>query len=81
MVRGICSWLVAGGGGYGLYEKAASGALVFVENFRGDGSWGTLAESPDGDVILSARNGVSVFDPSGTIGSIPETEVSAPSVR
>ena len=69
--------LVAGGGGDGLYEKKASGALVFVENFRGDGSWGTLAGSPDGDVILSARNGVSVIDPSGTIRSM-SADLNAP---
>lgn len=62
--------LVAGGGGYGLYEKTTSGALVFVENFRGDGYWGSLAESANGDVILSSRNGLSVFDPSGTIRSM-----------
>jgi hypothetical protein len=69
--------LVAGGGGYGLYEKTVSGALVFIENFRGDGYWGSLAESPNGNVILSARNGLSVFDPSGKITSVP-ADVNAP---
>jgi hypothetical protein len=63
--------LVAGGGGYGLYEKTASGALVFVENFRGDGYWGSLAESANGNVILSARDGLSMSHPSGAIMSIP----------
>jgi hypothetical protein len=62
--------LVAGGGGYGLYEKTTSGTLLFIENFRGDGYWGSLAESPDGNVILSSRNGLTVFDPSGAITSI-----------
>ena len=62
--------LVAGGGGYGLYEKTTSGALVFVENFRGDGYWGSLAESANGSVVLCARNGLSMFEPSGAITSI-----------
>jgi hypothetical protein len=43
---------------------------VLVENFRGDGCWGALAESANGDVILSSRNGLSVFEPSGAIRSM-----------
>jgi hypothetical protein len=62
--------LVAGGGGFGLYEKTTSGALEFVENFRGDGTWGSLAESPSGNVVLSARDGLSVLAASGTINAI-----------
>jgi trimeric autotransporter adhesin len=69
--------LVAGGGGYGLYEKTTSGTLVFVENFRGDAYWGSLAESPAGNVILSARSGLSVFDPSGAITSV-SADLNAP---
>lgn len=63
--------LVAGGGGFGLYEYSAAGSLLFLENFRGDGEWGSMAASPDGDVVLSARNGLSIFEPSGTITPIP----------
>jgi hypothetical protein len=63
--------LIAGGGGLGLYEDSTSGRLLFLENFRGDGAWGSMATMPDGDVILSARNGLSLFQPSGTITAIP----------
>jgi hypothetical protein len=45
--------LVAGGGGWGLYEKTPTGELRFIENFRGDGYWGSLAEAPDGTVVLA----------------------------
>jgi trimeric autotransporter adhesin len=45
--------LVAGGGGWGLYEKTTTGKLRFIENFRGDGFWGSLAEAPDGTVVLA----------------------------
>jgi hypothetical protein len=62
--------LVAGGGGFGLYERTASGALLFIENFRGDGTWGSLAQSPNGDVVLCARDGLSTFEPSGTMTPI-----------
>lgn len=63
--------LVAGGGGFGLYEDSATGNLSFVENFRGDGAWGSMAALPDGDVALSDRDGLSVFQPSGTITAVP----------
>lgn len=69
--------LVAGGGGYGLYEETTSGTLALVENFRGDGYWGSLAESATGNVILSARGGLSMFAPSGAITSIP-ADLNAP---
>ncbi len=62
--------LVAGGGGFGLYEDTASGHLVFLENFRGDGAWGALASSPGGEVVLSSRGGLSVFQLTGTITPI-----------
>lgn len=63
--------LVAGGGGFGLYEYSAAGSLLFLENFRGDGEWGSMAASPDGGVVLSVRDGLSIFEPSGTITPIP----------
>jgi hypothetical protein len=63
--------LVAGGGGFGLYEDSAGGGLVFVQNFRGDGAWGSMAALPDGDVALSDRDGLSLFQPSGTVTAIP----------
>jgi hypothetical protein len=69
--------LVAGGGGFGLYERTAAGHLQFVENFRGDGEWGSLATMPDGDVLLAARDGLSVFHRSGTITPLP-VDLNAP---
>jgi hypothetical protein len=63
--------LVAGGGGFGLYEDTAAGTLFFLENFRGDGTWGSMAPSPGGGVVLCARGGLSIFQPSGTITPIP----------
>ena len=53
--------MVAGGGGFGLYEDTTSGSLVFLENFRGDGEWGSIAASPAGDLVLAARDGITVF--------------------
>lgn len=63
--------LVAGGGGFGLYEHSAIGSLLFLENFKGDGDYGSMAVSPDGDVVLSTRDGLSIFKPSGTITYVP----------
>ncbi len=68
--------LVAGGGRFGLYEYTTAGRLLFVENFRGDGAWGSMAAMPNGDVVLSARDGLSIFQPTGTITAIPD-ELSA----
>ncbi len=59
--------LVAGGGGWGLYEMTKRGRLRFVAFFRGDGFWGSLAERPGGSVVLSERSGIFQFSPSGTI--------------
>ncbi len=44
---------VAGGGGNGLYEQTVAGELRFIENFRGEGYWGSLAPGPKGTVVLS----------------------------
>lgn len=44
---------VAGGGGNGLYERTVAGELRFIENFRGEGYWGSLAPGPKGTVVLS----------------------------
>ena len=63
--------LVAGGGGFGLYEDTDRGDLLFLENFRGDGEWGSMAALPDGAVLLSDRDGLAVFQPSGTITGLP----------
>jgi len=63
--------LDAGGGGWGLYERTASGKLRFVENFRGDGFWGSLASGPDGTVALVSGGGLSVIHPSGALTDVP----------
>lgn len=62
--------LVGGGGGFGLYEMTRTGKLLFLENFRGDGAWGALAEAPGGSVVLCDRGGLSRFLPSGRIEPI-----------
>jgi len=67
--------LVAGGGAFGLYEMTRTGKLRFVENFRGDGSWGSMAESTGGTVVFSVRNGIFRFSPSGTIKPIETSGV------
>ena len=59
--------LVAGGGGFGIYEMTTTGKFRFVEPFRGDGYWGSLAEASNGSVVLSYRDGIFRFLPSGTI--------------
>jgi hypothetical protein len=69
--------LVAGGGGWGLYEQTNTGTQRFVENFRGDGFWGSLAPAPDGSVVLASDSGLARFEPSGTIQSIPAQSLSA----
>ena len=69
--------LDAGGGGWGLYERTASGKLRFIENFRGDGSWGSLAPAPDGSVALVSGLGLSLFHPSGTLTSLDVPGVNA----
>lgn len=66
--------LVAGGGGWGLYERTAGGALRFLTNFRGDGYFGSLAAAPDGDVVLAGGSmGLSRFSPSGAISPLPSS--------
>jgi len=59
--------LVAGGGGWGLYEMTRTGRLRFVGTFRGDGFWGSLAAGAGGTVVLAVRNGIFQFSPSGTV--------------
>jgi hypothetical protein len=62
--------LVASGGGWGLYERTVSGKLRFLENFRGDGDFGSLSPAPNGTVILASRFGLFRFSPSSRITSI-----------
>jgi hypothetical protein len=62
--------LDAGGGGWGLYERTASGQLRFIENFRGDGYWGSLAPGPGGSIALVSGYGLALFHPSGALTSI-----------
>jgi hypothetical protein len=68
--------LVAGGGGWGLYEQTNTGTQRFIENFRGDGFWGSLAPAPDGSVVLASDSGLARFEPSGAIQSIPAQSLS-----
>jgi hypothetical protein len=60
---------VAGGGGWGLYERMASGSLRFIENFRGDGAgfWGSLASDPNGSVVAVSNNGIQQSSLSGAM--------------
>jgi len=69
--------LDAGGGGWGLYERTVSGRLRFIENFRGDGSWGSLAPAPGGSVALVFGRGLSLFRPSGALTSVPTPGLNA----
>ena len=71
--------LVAGGGGFGLYEMTTSGKFRFVEPFRGDGYWGSLAEGSNGSVVLSYRDGIFRFLPSGTIKPVQLSATTAAS--
>ena len=66
--------LVAGGYGFGLYERTATGNLRFLMNFRGPGaSRGSLAAAPDGSVVLTGRTiGLARFQPSGSVTPIAE---------
>lgn len=65
---GVGDLLVAGGGGWGLYERTSAGKLRFVESFRGGGYWGSLATTPGGGVVLAGGNeGLGTFHPSGVI--------------
>ena len=72
--------LVAGGGAFGLYEMTRTGKLRFVENFRGDGYWGSIAEGPRGIIVLSVRNGTYSFSSSGTIRPIGPSEIAIDNV-
>lgn len=58
---------VAGGGGWGLYERASNGTLRFVEVLRGDGAgfWGSLATDPAGTVIGIDNSGIQILSASG----------------
>jgi len=69
--------LDAGGGGWGLYERTASGKLRFIENFRGDGSWGSLAPVPGGSVALVSGRGLSLFRPTGALTNVPTPGLNA----
>jgi hypothetical protein len=62
---------VAGGGGlYGLYEKASSGALRFITVLRDGGTVGVLASGPNGSVIEAAGEGVLSLAPDGTTTTV-----------
>jgi serine/threonine-protein kinase len=63
---------VAGGGGWGLYEMTATGALQFIEVFRGEGAgtFGSLASDPDGSVIECYNSGVFARAPDGKTTTI-----------
>ena len=69
--------LDAGGGGWGLYERTAAGGLRFIENFRGDGAWGSLAPTPNGSVALVSGSGLSLFNASGALSNVPSSGLSA----
>ncbi|MGA3354479.1 MAG: hypothetical protein ABSD85_15050 [Acidimicrobiales bacterium] len=59
--------VVAGGYGFGLYERTASGSLRFLAHFRDGASTGSLATAPDGTVVLAGGNvGLARFQPSGS---------------
>lgn len=64
--------LAAGGYGFGLYERTATGKLRFLTNFRGpSASRGSLAAAPDGSVVLTGGTiGLARFEPSGSITPI-----------
>ncbi|HTW06335.1 MAG TPA: hypothetical protein VME46_02425 [Acidimicrobiales bacterium] len=59
---------VAGGGGFGLYERTATGRLRLVEVLRAQGgSPGSLASAPDGTVVAaSGRWGLQRLGPAGS---------------
>lgn len=57
--------LVAGCLGYDLCERTASGDLRHVEPFRGNGAAGSLAEEPNGSVVLVAGGRLTRFELSG----------------
>lgn len=63
---------VAGGGGWGLYEKAANGAMSFVEPFRGGGAgfWGSLASVPHGGVVGVSNAGIQRSTANGKMGPL-----------
>jgi hypothetical protein len=69
--------LVAGGGGFGLYVMSARGHLRFLEIFRGDGSWGSLATGPGGTVEVASRAGLARFSPNGRVVPLPVDPSSA----
>jgi len=60
---------VAGGGGFGLYEKTSKGQLSFVEVLRAQGGApGSLATAPDGTVVAASGTwGLQWAEPSGRL--------------
>jgi sugar lactone lactonase YvrE len=63
---------VAGGGGFGLYVRLSSGALRFVEQFRGGGAgfWGSLTMDSDGTVVAVSNAGIQASTASGSMAPI-----------
>ncbi|MDA8290379.1 MAG: hypothetical protein M0Z33_01680 [Actinomycetota bacterium] len=67
---------VAGGGGNGLYERTVAGKLRFVESFRGEGYWGSLAPGPKGTVVLSGGStGLARASASGVLTEVPHARL------
>jgi hypothetical protein len=57
---------VAGGGGYGLYERTSAGRLRFVEVLRAQGGApGSVAAAPDGTVVAAYGLGLQRLGPTG----------------
>jgi len=70
---------VAGGGGWGLYEMTAKGALRFINVFRGEGAFthGSLASDPDGSVIEADNSGLFARAPDGAT-TVIHVDLNAP---
>jgi sugar lactone lactonase YvrE len=68
---------VSDGGGFQLFEMTAEGSLLYLQQFRGDGAPGALAPDPDGGVIESWRDGITLRGPSGATGDVPGTSGAA----
>ena len=68
---------VSGFSGFHLFEMTAQGSLLYLQQFRGDGAPGALAEDPDGTIVEAWRDGVTARTPSGSSSDVPGTSDSA----